>query len=185
MRLLLLLGLAGLLSAQSADPWKPLQFLKGEWAGEGAGSPGESAGVCSFAFDLQQKVMIRKSYAKAPTFLHEDLMVIYLDAASKSLKAIYFDSEDHVIHYAVESGTDSVQFLNEQYRLIYRKAPGDRLSLDFDIASPGKPFAITSTPRSGKSSHHGSASITCISGSKNTVLSFVSFARSTSPQLRT
>ena len=46
-------------------------------------------------------------------------MVIYLD--EKDLKAIYFDNEGHVIHYKVEPGPDSVRFLNEQYRLTYRK----------------------------------------------------------------
>jgi hypothetical protein len=125
------------MSVHAQDPWKGLQFLAGEWVGEGAGSPGESAGACSFTFDLQRKVMVRKSFAEAPTFRHEDLMVVYLD---KDLKAIYFDSEGHVIHYTVESGPDSVRFLSEQYRLTYRKE-GDKLLLDFDIAPPGKPFS--------------------------------------------
>lgn len=125
------------MSVHAQDPWKGLQFLAGEWVGEGAGSPGDSAGACSFTFDLQRKIMVRKSFAEAPTFRHEDLMVVYLD---KDLKAIYFDSEGHVIHYTVESGPDSVRFLSEQYRLIYRKE-GDKLLLDFDIAPPGKPFS--------------------------------------------
>ncbi len=125
------------MSVHAQDPWKGLQFLAGEWVGEGAGSPGESAGACSFTFDLQRKVMVRKSFAEAPTFRHEDLMVVYLD---KDLKAIYFDSEGHVIHYTVESGPDSVRFLSEQYRLTYRKE-GDKLLLDFDIAPPGKLFS--------------------------------------------
>jgi hypothetical protein len=138
MKSLLLLLAACCLSAQSADPWKPLQFLAGEWIGEGAGSPGESSGACSFTFDLQRKVMIRRSYAESSNGRHDDLMVIYL---SKALKAIYFDNEGHVIDYAVEAGPDSVRFLNEQYRLTYRKAGEDKLTLDFDIAPPGKPFA--------------------------------------------
>ena len=134
--LLLLVATIGM-NAQPADPWKGLQILTGEWVGEGSGSPGESAGACSFTVDLQRKVMVRKNYAQAPTFRHEDLMVIYFD---KDLKAIYFDSEDHVIHYTVESGPDSVRFVNEQYRLTYRKE-GEKLALDFEIAPPGKPFA--------------------------------------------
>jgi len=135
MKYLLLVLVA--MSVHAQDPWKGLQFLAGEWVGEGAGSPGESAGACSFTFDLQRKVMVRKSYAEAPTFRHEDLMVVYLD---KDLKAIYFDSEGHVIHYTIEAGPDSVRFLSEQYRLTYRK-DGDKLALDFDIAPPGKPFS--------------------------------------------
>jgi hypothetical protein len=69
------------------------------------------------------------------------LTVIYADPATKSLKAIYFDNEDHVIEYKVEAGPDSVRFVNEGYRLTYRKAGEGRVTLDFDIAPPGKPFA--------------------------------------------
>ena len=138
MKSLVLLFATISLGAQTEDPWKAIQFLTGEWVGEGAGAPGESAGACSFAFDLQRKVIVRKSYAEAPTFRHEDLMVIYFD---KNLKAIYFDSEGHVIQYTVEASVDSVRFLSEQYRLIYRKNGEGKLLLDFDIAPPGKPFS--------------------------------------------
>lgn len=132
----LLLVLAAV-SVYAQDPWKPLQMLSGEWVGEGAGTPGDSAGACSFTFDLQRKVMVRKSYAQGAASRHEDLMVVYFE---KGLRAIYFDNEDHVIHYTVEPGTDSVRFVNEQYRLTYHK-DGDKLLMDFDIAPPGKPFA--------------------------------------------
>jgi hypothetical protein len=139
MRFLLLLGAVTCLRAQSVDPWQPLQILAGEWVGEGAGSPGESAGACSFTFDLQKKIMIRKSYAEGATSRHEDLMIVYLE--SKNLKAMYFDSEDHVIQDKVETGRDSVKFVNDQYRLTYRKSGEGKLALDFDVAPPGRPFA--------------------------------------------
>ena len=127
MRFWLLLAIATCLRAQ--DPWKPVQFLMGEWIADG--------GACSFDFDLERKVLIRKSYAGP----HHDLMVIYSDPAAKGLKAIYFDNEDHVIQYTVETGPDSVRFLNDGYRLTYKKTGDDKLTLDFDIAAPGKPFA--------------------------------------------
>ncbi len=126
MRFLLFVALT--LQAQTVDPWKPVQFLVGEWAAE------EGNGGSSFDFDLQRKIMIRKNFAPG----HEDLMVIYLDPG---LKAIYFDNEGHVIHYSVEAGSDFVRFVNEQYRLTYRKTSEEKLTLDFDIAPPGKPFA--------------------------------------------
>jgi len=132
MKCLLLWFAAICVSAQTVDSWTPLEFLTGEWVGETA----DSTGACSFTFDVQRKVLIRKSYAQYPTSRHEDLMVIYLD---KDLKAIYFDSEGHVIHYTVEAGADSVRFLNEQYRLTYRKE-GNKIVMDFDVAPPGKPF---------------------------------------------
>lgn len=129
MKYLLLMLAAIVVSAQPADPWRGLQFLAGEWVGD-------SPGACSFIFDLQRKVMVRKSYAERATSRHEDLMVVYLE---QGLKAIYFDNEDHVIHYDVEPGPDAVRFVNEQYRLTYRK-DGDKLLMDFEIALPGKPF---------------------------------------------
>jgi hypothetical protein len=46
-----------------------------------------------------------------------------------------------VIQYTVEPGPDSVRLLNESYRLTYRKAGEGKVTLDFDIAPPGKPFA--------------------------------------------
>jgi hypothetical protein len=33
--------------------WAPLQFLLGEWVGEGAGTEGAGAGACSFLMDLK------------------------------------------------------------------------------------------------------------------------------------
>ena len=130
MKYLLLMLAAVSAGAQPADPWKGLQFLTGEWVGD-------SPGACSFTFDLQRKVMVRKSYSEVSASRHEDLMVVYLE---KGLQAIYFDNEDHVIHYAVEPGPDGVRFVNEQYRLTYRR-DGDKLLMDFEIAPPGKPYA--------------------------------------------
>jgi hypothetical protein len=137
MKFLLLVLAATCAGAQTADPFKAIQFLTGEWAGEGVGSPGESAGACTFTLDLQGKVLVRKSYAESAHGRHDDLMVVYLDEAAKNLKAIYFDNEGHVIHYTVEAGPDSAVFRNEQYRLTYRKN-GDRLAMDFDVAAAGK-----------------------------------------------
>jgi hypothetical protein len=127
MRCFLFLAVATCLCAQ--DSWKPVQFLMGEWIADG--------GACTFDFDLDRKVMIRKSYAGP----HHDLTVIYVDPVSKGLKAIYFDNEDHVIEYKVEADGDSVRFVNESYRLTYKQSGENRLTLDFDIAPPGKPFA--------------------------------------------
>jgi hypothetical protein len=133
MKYVLLLFAVISISAQPADPWKPLQILMGEWVGETA----ESAGACSFTFDLERRVLVRRSYSQSAASRHEDLMVVYVE---NDLKAIYFDSENHVIRYTVESGPDWVRFLSDQYRLTYRKN-SDKLSMDFDIAPPGKPFS--------------------------------------------
>src|SRR5690349_5925928 len=88
-----------------------LQFLLGEWIGEGGGGPGEGSGAFAFARELQGKVLVRTNYAEypasaeRPAFRHDDLMIVYTDPPSGRPHAIYFDSEGHVIEYAVEESS--------------------------------------------------------------------------------
>lgn len=138
-------------AAKPAD-WEAWQFLLGEWEGEGSGTPGQGVGGFRFSLDLQKRVLVRKNWAnypatdKQPAFSHEDLMVIYQEP-SQPTRAVYFDSEGHVIHYTVEFSPDqnAVVFLSElrstepRYRLTYIKAPQKSVTLKFEIAPPGKP----------------------------------------------
>jgi len=67
----------------AADLWAPLQFLLGDWVGEGNGAPGQSAGGFSFQPDLQRQILVRKSRAEypatkdRPAFAHDDLTIVY------------------------------------------------------------------------------------------------------------
>jgi len=136
--------------------WDSFRFLLGEWVGEGTGAPGEGTGGFSFSFDLQEKILVRKNRAdypatkNKPAYSHADLMVLYREA-DDSLKAIYFDNEGHVIHYAVSFSKDqnTLTFLSDpspsapRFRFIYGKASPDKLKLEFDIAPPGKPEAFS------------------------------------------
>lgn len=77
--------------------------------------------------------------------VHDDLMVIYAEAPG-SLQADYYDSEGHVIRYAVAaSAPGSAVFLSQpspgapRYRLTYEPVPDGRVSGRFEIAPPGKP----------------------------------------------
>lgn len=148
---------------QPKEPnWDSFRFLLGEWVGEGTGAPGEGTGGFSFSFDLQGKILVRKNSADypaakdKPAYSHTDLMVIFREAdgsreADDSLRAIYFDNEGHVIHYAVSLSKDqnTLTFLSDpspsspRFRFIYSKATPDRLKLEFDIAPPGKPEAFS------------------------------------------
>ena len=133
-----------------------LRFLIGEWEGVGAGGPGAGKGVFSFAFDLQNKAIMRKNYAEypatanRPAVMHEDLIVIYLDHTSNQILANYFDSEGQQITYKVTPSTDheAVTFLSEpsavqpRYRLTYRKLQDGTLNGKFEIAPPGQPEAF-------------------------------------------
>jgi hypothetical protein len=155
---LFLFPAASPLSAQavaSSDPFAPLQFLMGDWTGPGSGKPGEGSGSCSFSFDLEKKVIIRRGraeYAAKPGekagVRHEDLTIIYLPPDGSGLRAIYFDNEGHVIHYKVScpENNKSVIFESEgtekgpRFRLVYIPLSDGRLSIEFFIAPPGGDF---------------------------------------------
>lgn len=149
MRVGLLLAVMGCaLQAQTAttnNRWAPVSFLIGEWTGEGGGGPGQGSGGFSFLPDQGGTILVRKNRADypaskdQPAFSHTDLMILYHEGSK--LEAIYFDVEDHVIHYSVEPASDgnSVRFLSEQYRLTYTKTGTDSLAIKFEVPVPGKP----------------------------------------------
>ena len=144
---------SALAAAPDEDAWKPYRFLVGEWTGEGGGEPGKGSGQFSFAWDLQEKVLVRRNRAEypaaqgRPAVLHEDLMVIYRADQSGPTRAIYFDNEGHVINYAASISEDgrTLTFLsdavpaNPRFRLSYSKGKDDAITIKFEMAPPGKP----------------------------------------------
>jgi len=132
-----------------------LQFLVGEWLGDGSGQPGQGTGGFSMRFELGGKVLIRRNRAdypatpERPAFSHEDLMVTYLDTERDGLRAVYWDNEGHVIHYAVTAPAEErAEFVSDaaapgpRYRLTYVKTAANLLSITFEIAPPGRPDAF-------------------------------------------
>jgi hypothetical protein len=130
----------------AADDVASLSFLVGEWQAIGT-IPGETGGF-TFALGVQNHLITRTNYAVyeardgRPASRHDDLMVIYREG--DSLKADYFDSEQHVIRYVVQSKADrEVTFTSEptttdpRYRLTYVKQTDGTLVGRFDIAAPG------------------------------------------------
>ncbi len=153
MKRLLLLAALFLSAAIAADDWGPLQFLIGHWTGEGGGGPGQGSGAFSFAPDVQGKVLVRKNFAEypasngKPAARHDDVMVVYRDESSHKLRAMYFDSESHVISYSVDAAEGGgVVFTSDgpssamRYRLTYTGTGPKTLKLKFEMAQPGKDF---------------------------------------------
>jgi hypothetical protein len=117
-----------------ADPWKALAFLEGTWdAHAQAGSAGaRSTGTYTFKPELKHHVLVRRSDSAAcngPANFdcqHSDVLYVYQEAEDRPLKAIYFDNEGHVIHYAVSTPDSSTAiFISDvspsgpQFRLVY------------------------------------------------------------------
>jgi hypothetical protein len=118
----------------AADSWKALAFLEGTWdAHAQAGSAGaQSNGTYTFKPELKHHVLVRHSDSaacKGPANFdceHRDVLYVYQDAENQPLKAIYFDNEGHVIHYAVSTPNSSTaMFVSDaspsgpQFRLAY------------------------------------------------------------------
>lgn len=104
MRVLILM-LAGIVPlAAQGQSWKPLEFLLGKWtgvAGEKETPLGAGQGGFSFDLDLNGKILVRRNAAVYDSGVkHDDLMVVYFEGEGDA-RAIYFDSEGHVIRYKV------------------------------------------------------------------------------------
>jgi hypothetical protein len=139
-------------SAQPEPKWsKPLDFLVGDWTGEGSGKPGEGTGSFSFRPELDGTILVRRARSEypatsgRPASVHEDLMVVY--PGSAGIRANYWDNEGHVIQYAVEiaSAGDRLVMLSNaapqtpRFRLTYSRAANDRVKVLFEMAPPGAP----------------------------------------------
>ena len=121
-RLLALLFLLASAALAQESRWKGIEFLFGDWT---AGS-----GKFSFHPNLNGQVVVRKNVSDVDkSARHEDLLVIYADAPGAALRAMYFDSEGHVIRYRVSTTSGSVVFESDgegpPYRLSYWMAAGE------------------------------------------------------------
>jgi hypothetical protein len=116
------------------DPWTALGFLEGTWAADtqGGAAGAQSNGTYTFEFELKHHVLVRRSDSaacKGPANYdcnHSDVLYVYRDAENQPLKAIYFDNEGHVIHYAVSTpDSTTAMFVSDaspsgpQFRLVY------------------------------------------------------------------
>jgi hypothetical protein len=141
--------------APAVRPWAPLEFLAGTWEGLGSGAPGEGRGGCTFAFELDKNILVRKNWAEyAPKpgqtrgVSHQDLMIVYADPGDPRLKAIYFDMESHVIRYVLQTPNRPNQAVFEsepgtkgpRFRLSYELNGDGKVLNIFAIAMPGQDF---------------------------------------------
>jgi hypothetical protein len=144
----LLMQLAPSVASAQIDTFAGLRFLLGEWSA--IDTPAGESGAFTFTLAVQDRVIVRTNEARYAATAdraasrHDDLLVIY--AESGSLKADYFDSEGHVIRYAVQTRERNVAtFVSEpnprepRYRLSYRVEADGVLQGSFEIAAPDTP----------------------------------------------
>src|SRR5437899_2779080 len=95
-------------SAGRTPTWDRLQFLLGTWDSKEDTQPGSGEGTASFTRELNGQIIVRRSFAKYPQTgsRHDDLLIVYRDAPDAPPRAIYFDSEGHVIRYSIATPTE-------------------------------------------------------------------------------
>jgi hypothetical protein len=133
----------------AGSPLRALEFLLGRWQAEA--KPGEPSGEFAFTPELQSRVIVRTNYSEypatqeTPASRHDDLMIIYADEGG-AMRADYYDSEGHVIHYRVDIPESGLAvFLCEPgpsapgFRLSYRLDESGRMFGTFEVAPPGAP----------------------------------------------
>jgi hypothetical protein len=149
--MLLACALAVSAHAQSRADLSAFDFLLGDW--DAIGLPAGESGAFNFSRAVQDRIIVRTNYAKypardgKPATRHDDLMVIFVEG--DALKADYFDSEQHVIHYVIQPrGPNDVVFVSQaktgepRYRLSYALAANGQLKGSFEIAPAEAPDAF-------------------------------------------
>ena len=128
-----------------------LQPLFGEWIASGETQLGTGQGGFSFRPELNGRVVVRRNVAeyqggKAAGTRHDDLMIIFREGTAAALRAIYFDSEGHVIRYDLSFPAEGKAVFESEssqpgpkYRLSY-SLDGKVLTGKFEIAIQGQEF---------------------------------------------
>ena len=126
-----------------------IQPLLGNWVAMGETQLGTGQGGFSFRSELNGRVVVRRNFAEYLTGMaagtrHDDLMVIYRESGATAPRAIYFDSEGHVIRYDLSfPAAGQTVFDSEpsqpgpKYRLSY-SLDGKVLTGKFEIAMQGQ-----------------------------------------------
>ena len=147
-------ALAEISYGQQKSAWDDWRWLVGDWEGEGSGQPGQGGGTFSFAYDLDQNIMVRKSHSEypatveKPAIIHDDLMIVYLDYDGNPSNAIYFDNEGHTINYHISYSDSSIVFTSDKipgvpvFRLTYALLEHGTVDTKFEMSQDGEKFMI-------------------------------------------
>jgi len=153
--LLLTLSLIGFFATgygQQDSMWDKWEWLTGEWIGEGSGQPGAGGGIFSFQFELDERILVRRSHSEYPAtenkpkIIHDDVMIVYPDNEGKATKAIYFDNEGHTINYIITYSEKLIILTSEKtpkvpiFRLTYKQLENEIVNTKFEMSQDGENF---------------------------------------------
>jgi hypothetical protein len=141
------------INAQQDDKWENWKPLIGDWTGEGIAVPGEGTGTFSFTFDLNEKILIRKSnydYLGEKMYTtFSDMMIIYLVDGTPS-KAIFFNQDGFSRNYLISYSDKSITLISEKipqtpiFKLTYTFIDDITVTLKYEIARDGVNFTTYS-----------------------------------------
>lgn len=150
-------------SVPKPDIWEPMKYFAGKWEGTGSGEPGRSMLEREYKFVLNNKFLKvdhRSTYApqkKNPKGeIHEDTGMVSYDRARKLFVFRQFHIEGFVNQYVsagISQDGKTIVFTSESIENIpagykaretYRILNADEFSETFEIAEPGKEYAVYS-----------------------------------------
>lgn len=149
----------------STPSLQSLEFLVGKWAGTSTGDPGEGTVEREYSLILGGKFLQCRNRSVYPVQpknpkgeTHEDIGIFSFDRAKKQLVLRQFHTETFVNQYRLDptSTTDQLVFVTDAIENIpagyraresYRRIGPDEFEETFEIAEPGKEFAVYSRSR--------------------------------------
>jgi len=160
--LILLTGTMAVAADAQPDPWSPVHFLVGKWAGEAQGEPGKGSVERSYEFVLGGKFIEERNTSRYDARagkaqeVHLHRSFISYDKANKKLMLRQFHVEGFVNLYAMNAAAstptrlvfDSVSFENFsndwKARETYEVISADEFVEIFELAEPGREFQVYS-----------------------------------------
>lgn len=160
--LLTLLVTVGAVAEDKPDPWEPVRFMLGNWQGEASGEPGKGNVERTYEWTLANKFIKEANTSRyesrdgKPPEIHKHDGYISYDKATKTVMLRHFHEEGFVNLYALNKAASSKSrvvfesvsfenFSNEwKARETYEIVSADEFIETFELAAPGKEFAVYS-----------------------------------------
>jgi hypothetical protein len=149
-------------TAQNGDVWRPLRFLLGVWNTTSSGQPGNGTGTREYRFVLENRFIESRTRVTYPPQeknpkgeIHEDIGFISYDRARKAFVLRQFHKEGFVNTYVATPDnprvftTEAIENIPSGFRAreTYREVSPTEFVEVFELAEPGKDFAVYSETR--------------------------------------